>query len=90
VDCADEQLHVGYGHKWVTKIYDCVRGSSDSREEIARRHRRAFFKGTLESQGNSDAKEMLSKLDEKAREELVNSFSGFCGTIEFKMDMTVY
>jgi Protein of unknown function (DUF455) len=90
VDCADEQLHVGYGHKWVTKIYESVRGSSDTREEIAREHRRRFFKSTLEAQGNSDAKEMLSQLDEKAREELVHSFSGFCGTIEFKMDMTVY
>jgi hypothetical protein len=90
VDCSDEQLHVGFGHKWVTKIYESIRGSSDSREEIARKQRRTFFEGTLKGTGTSHTKEMLAQLDDKAREDLVNSFSGFCGTIEFKMDMTVY
>jgi hypothetical protein len=90
VDCADEQLHVGYGHKWVTKIYECVKGKSDTREEIARERRRTFFRDIVKGTGKSDARDMLEKLDEKAREELVNSFSGFCGTIEFRMDLTVY
>jgi hypothetical protein len=90
VDCADEQLHVTYGHKWVTKIYECVKGKSDPREEIAKAQRRGFFKAMIESGDQGEAHQMLAQLDEKAREELVNSFSGFCGTIEFKMDMTVY
>lgn len=89
VDCVDEQLHVGYGHKWAAKIYELVAGQQRNIETVNRDRRAAHLRLILEGEV-SDTKEFLQTLDEKTRAELIDTFSGFCGAIEFKMDFTVY
>jgi len=90
VDCADEQLHVTYGHRWVAKIYEFTKGLKRTREDITREQRELMVAGVLAHQGESYVKDTLESFDPATRAELVNSFAGFCGLIEFKMDMTVY
>ena len=90
VDCADEQLHVTYGHRWVAKIYEATKGLKRTREDITREQREIMMGHILAHPGESDAKNTLAQFDPATREELINSFAGFCGLIEFKMDMTVY
>ena len=90
VDCADEQLHVTYGHRWVAKIYEYTKGLKRTREDITREQREKMVSGILAHEGESYVKDTLAQFDPATRAELVNSFAGFCGLIEFKMDMTVY
>lgn len=89
IDCVDEQLHVGYGHKWAAKIYELVANQKRTMDAINKDRRTVQLRHVMEG-GPSDAKEFLAQLDETTRRELVNTFSGFCGAIEFKMDLTVY
>ncbi len=90
VDCVDEQLHVGYGHRWLTEIFQRAAGQKRTRDDVTVERRRAHFQHLLQSKDATNAKALLEQLDEKSRDELVNSFSGFCGLIEFKLDFTVY
>lgn len=90
VDCVDEQLHVSFGSKWVTAMYELVRGESWPKDAIARDRRAATIERLKNSPKESDAKNFLNQMDEKSRQALVNTFSGFCGAIEFNMDLTVY
>ena len=89
IDCVDEQLHVSYGHKWAVKIYELVANQKRTMDAI-NKDRRAVTLQQVMAGGPTDAKEFLEQLDEGTRLELVNTFSGFCGAIEFKMDLTVY
>lgn len=90
VDCVDEQLHVGFGHKWVPKIYEQCCGQKRTKDAIAVDQRRRFFEQLVAAPSRHEVGEMLGQLSQEAREELVNSFSGFCGAIEYKLDFTVY
>ncbi len=90
VDCVDEQLHVGFGHKWAPKIFEVATGRSIDHEELTRDSRASILRSILANPGASGpAHAFMSSLDEARRNELINSFSGFCGAIEFKLDLTV-
>jgi hypothetical protein len=90
VDCVDEQLHVAFGHKWVTEMFKLVQGKDVSKDSIARASRGSTIQWYLSSNVDGDAKRFLEQLDEESRAALVNTFSGFCGAIEFEMDLTAY
>lgn len=90
VDCVDEQLHVTFGHRWAPKIFEAATGRSMDKEALAKDSRALILKAILDNPGASGpAHAFLADLDETRRAELVNSFSGFCGAIEFKLDLTV-
>ena len=89
VDCVDEQLHVGFGHKWVTTMYKLVKGQDFEKEAIARQCRRETIDQYMKSDVEGDARQFLARMDEKSRNALVNTFSGFCGAVEFNMDLTL-
>jgi hypothetical protein len=90
VDCVDEQLHVSFGHKWAPKIFEAAYAKAATKDELAKDARAKILQAILDSPGDEGAaKEYLNSLDDDARNDLVNSFSGFCGAIEFKLDLTV-
>ena len=90
VDCVDEQLHVSFGHKWAAKIFETAYGQVAPKDEMTRDARAKILQGVLNNPNDHGAaKEYLMSLDEDSRNDLVNSFSGFCGAIEFKLDLTV-
>jgi hypothetical protein len=58
-------------------------------DRINKDSRAAYLKRVIEG-GPTEAKEFLGQLDPKTRAKLVNTLSGFCGAIDFKMDPAVY
>ena len=93
IDCIDEQMHVTYGKRWVEKVYEAGSGLSKDRSTLTQDQRRSVLRDILENtEGNgfrTHGHELLQSLDPETREQLVKSFSGFCGSIEFKLDLTV-
>jgi uncharacterized ferritin-like protein (DUF455 family) len=93
VDCVDEQLHVTLGNKWVEKVYEAATGKKKERNVLTVEQRRLMMdeieQVSPDHEFRAHSIEFLKGLDAKTRDQLVNSFSGFCGLIEFKLDLTV-
>ena len=87
------QLHVTYGHRWVEKVYEAGKGHTRERDAIAQDQRRTMIEQILNNPGDHDFRthgyELLDSLDANTRDQVVKSFSGFCGLIEFELDLTV-
>ena len=91
-DCVDEQLHVTYGHRWVEQVYAAGKGHGKDRAAITEDLRASVLHNLLQDAkrtgSRSHGQELLLSLDADTREQLIKSFSGFCGLIEFKLDLT--
>lgn len=74
VDCIDEQMHVGYGHKWIPELY--VRARNDQRgiRHIGAEVRREFI-GTIER---------LRTASDADRQAILASLPVLCSSVEFQ------
>lgn len=80
IDCVDERLHVRYGRKWLPVMFKNNKGDDRPLEVIADTTRLRLSQDWTQFEG----------LTEEEREKIAQSVAGFCTTIEFSLDFTVY
>jgi uncharacterized ferritin-like protein (DUF455 family) len=80
IDCVDERLHVRFGRQWLPVMFKNNKGDERPLEAIADSTRLRLAQDWTQFQG----------LSEDEREKIARSFAGFCTTIEFALDFTVY
>lgn len=80
VDCADEQIHVGYGAKWVPEIFKRCKADERPLQEIAAEVRESALDARLGETLGPDGRRKLGR-----------ALPLFCTTIEFAgLDFTKY
>jgi len=80
IDCVDERLHVRFGRKWLPVMFKNNKGDDRPLEVIADTTRLRLAQDWTQFEG----------LTEEEREKIAQSVAGFCTTIEFSLDFTVY
>jgi hypothetical protein len=80
IDCVDERLHVRFGRKWLPVMFKNNKGDDRPLEVIADTTRLRLSQDWTQFEG----------LTEEEREKVAQSVAGFCTTIEFSLDFTVY
>jgi len=80
IDCVDERLHVRFGRQWLPVMFKNNKGDERPLEVIADSTRLRLAQDWTQFEG----------LSEEEREKIARSFAGFCTTIEFALDFTVY
>ncbi len=80
IDCVDERLHVRFGRKWLPVMFKNNKGDERPLEVLSATTRLRLAQDWTQFEG----------LTEEEREKIARSFAGFCTTIEFSLDFTVY
>lgn len=80
IDCVDERLHVRYGRKWVPVMFKNKKNAQVDVDAISEETRERLAKNW----------QQFENMDEETRLEIARNFAGFCGTIEFTLDFTIY
>jgi len=80
IDCVDERLHVRFGRKWLPVMFKNNRRDGRPLEALSESTRLRLAQDWTQFEG----------LSEEEREKIARSFAGFCATIEFSLDFTVY
>jgi hypothetical protein len=80
IDCVDERLHVRFGRKWLPVMFKNNKGDERPLEVLSETTRLRLVQDWTQFEG----------LSEEEREKIARSFAGFCSTIEFALDFTVY
>jgi hypothetical protein len=80
IDCVDERLHVRFGRKWLPVMFRNNKLDPRPLDAIAESTRLRLSQDWTQFEG----------LSEEEREKIARSFAGFCTTIEFSLDFTVY
>jgi hypothetical protein len=80
IDCVDERLHVRFGRKWLPVMFKNNKGDEGPLEVLSETTRLRLAQDWTQFEG----------LSAEEREKIARSFAGFCATIEFALDFTVY
>jgi hypothetical protein len=80
IDCVDERLHVRFGREWLPVMFKNNKGDERPLEVLSETTRLRLSQDWTQFEG----------LSEEEREKIARSFAGFCMTIEFALDFTVY
>jgi len=80
IDCVDERLHVRFGRKWLPVMFKNNKRDDRPLDVLSESTRLRLAQDWTQFEG----------LSEEEREKIARSFTGFCTTIEFALDFTVY
>jgi len=80
IDCVDERLHVRFGRKWLPVMFKNNKRDDRPLDVLSESTRLRLAQDWTQFEG----------LSEEEREKIARSFAGFCTTIEFALDFTVY
>jgi uncharacterized ferritin-like protein (DUF455 family) len=80
IDCVDERLHVRFGRKWLPVMFKNNKCDERPLEALSETTRLRLAQDWTQFEG----------LSEEERDKVARSFAGFCTTIEFALDFTVY